>query len=212
MHMKITRKITEQHPLRPHPAFEDLAQAYPTPEAVQKLINSFEYNSEEEGETVHSALTVVQKRRAHCLEAAFASAAILEHHGYPPLVLSLESVDLIDHVVFVFRDENDNWGAIGRSREPSLHGRRPKFKSLRELAKTYQEGFVDGEGRVTGYALAHLDDSGTPWRHSRRCVRKAERFLVDLPHAPLPTPEEDYQRWLKAFMRRGQPLRGKHWW
>ena len=40
---------------------------------------------------------------AHCLEGALTAATILEQHGYPPLLLDLESQDKLDHVLFLLR-------------------------------------------------------------------------------------------------------------
>ena len=68
---------------------------------------------------------------AHCLEAALAAAVILEQHGFPPLVLSFESIDELDHVIFVYQ-RSGRWGSIGRSRDPGLHGRKPVFATPRD--------------------------------------------------------------------------------
>jgi len=73
------------------------------PAAVQDFLNRLPYNTEP---PPHRAMLrtfrgVVRHRTAHCLEAALTAAVILEQHGYPPLVMSLESVDELDHVVFV---------------------------------------------------------------------------------------------------------------
>ena len=43
--------------------------------------------------TLRSFRGVVRHQTAHCLEAALAAAVILEQHGFPPLVLSFESID-----------------------------------------------------------------------------------------------------------------------
>ena len=48
---------------------------------------------------------VIKRNEAHCLEAAVGAAVILEQHGYPPLLLDLESHDLLDHVSFCFQRE-----------------------------------------------------------------------------------------------------------
>jgi hypothetical protein len=69
---------------------------------------------------------VVRTGTAHCLEAALSAAVILEQQRYPPLVLSFESIDLLDHVIFVYRTKT-GWGSVARSRDPGLHGRRPLF-------------------------------------------------------------------------------------
>ena len=54
---------------------------------------------------------------AHCMEAALSAATILEQRGYPPLVMSLESIDQLDHVIFVYRGPR-GWGSVARSRDP----------------------------------------------------------------------------------------------
>ena len=47
----------------------------------------------------------------------------MEQHGRPPLVLSFESIDGLDHVIFVY-SRAGRWGSVARSRDPGLHGRR----------------------------------------------------------------------------------------
>src|SRR5437899_1365387 len=74
-----------------------------TPAQVQHFLSTLPYNQEQEGDTLRSFRRVVRKREAHCLEAALVAAAILEQRGYPPLLLSLASQDMLDHVVYVFR-------------------------------------------------------------------------------------------------------------
>src|SRR5687768_16665964 len=93
-----------------------------TPAAVQAWLNDLPYNTEIGGETLRSFRGVVRHGTAHCLEAALAAAVILEQHHYPPLVLSFESIDLLDHVIFVYRTST-GWGSVARSRDPGLHGR-----------------------------------------------------------------------------------------
>src|SRR3990170_6682914 len=85
------------------------------PQAVQRYLNSLPYNDEPPpgGATLRSFRGVVAHGTAHCLEAALAAATILEQHGYPPLVLSFESIDQLDHVLFVYRKEG-LWGSVGR--------------------------------------------------------------------------------------------------
>ncbi len=77
-----------------------------SPLAVQQWLNALPYNTEKGGETLRSFRGVVRTGTAHCLEAALAAAAIMEQHGYPPLVLSFESIDLLDHVIFVYRTQH----------------------------------------------------------------------------------------------------------
>lgn len=111
-----------------------------------------------------------------------AAAAILEQHGYPPLVLSFESVDLLDHVIFVYRGP-DGWGSVARSRDPGLHGRKPVFATPRALALSYFEGYIDYTGRIKGYAVVDLRVLGRyDWHLAEKNIWKAERVLLDWPH------------------------------
>jgi hypothetical protein len=171
------------------------------PRAVQRWLRSLPYNWEKGGETLRSFRNVVRLRTAHCLEAALAAAVILEQHGFPPLLLSFESQDKLDHVLIVFRQDGC-WGSVARSRDPGLHGRKPVFRSPRELAASYRDAYVDLTGRITGYAVADLRElGGYDWRLSPRNVWKVEKWLVDYPHRPLPTPEAQYRRALERYQR-----------
>jgi hypothetical protein len=156
-----------------------------TPADVQRFLNAMPYNSEPApgGATLRSFRGVVRHGCAHCLEAALAAAVILEQHGYPPLVLSFESIDELDHVIFVYR-QRGRWGSIARSRDPGLHGRKAVFATPRALALSYVEPYVDFSGRITGYTVVDLRDllPDYDWRLSDNNVWKAERVLLDAPH------------------------------
>jgi hypothetical protein len=164
-----------------------IIRACNTPSRVQRFLNALPYNTEPPPERakLRSFRGVVRYRTAHCLEAALAAAVILEQHGYPPLVLSFESIDDLDHVLFVYR-KNGRWGSIGRSRDPALHGRKPVFRTARDLALSYVDGYVDFTGRITGYAVVDLRLLGDyDWRLSEKNVWKVERLLLDHPHRPI---------------------------
>ncbi len=99
--------------------------------------------------------------------------------------MSLESIDELDHVVFVYRARG-RWGAVARSRDPGLHGRRPIYRTLRALALSYFDPYIDFTGCLRGYGLADLRALDPyDWRLSSRNVWKVERFLFDLPHRPI---------------------------
>ena len=150
---------------------------------MQRWLNNLPYNQERNGETLRSFRGVVRTGTAHCYEAALAAAVILEQHGYPPLVLSFESIDLLDHVLLVYRHAS-GWGSVARSRDPGLHGRKPVFPTPRALALSYVDSYIDLTGRIKGYAVVDLRDAlGTyDWRLSERNVWKAEQVLLDWPH------------------------------
>ena len=160
---------------------------------MQRFLNRTAYNTEPGRATLKSFREIVRQKNVHCLEAALFAAAVLERHGYPPLLLSFESIDQLDHVLFVYQ-RRGRWGAIGRSRDPGLHGRKPVYRSLRALAASYMAPFIDYTGEVTGFAPYDLRDlRGCDWRFSPRNVWKLETVLLNIPHAPL--------RWPKARVR-----------
>ena len=168
------------------PAERRLIRRLRTPAAVQTYLNELPYNNEANGVTLRSFRGVVRHGAAHCLEAALAAAVILEQHGYPPLVLSFESIDHLDHVIFVYRTPG-GWGSIARSRDPGLHGRKPVFDTPRNLALSYVDPYIDFTGRITAYAVVDLREAmGTyDWRLADRNVWKVERVLLDWPHRPI---------------------------
>jgi hypothetical protein len=156
-----------------------------SPLAVQGWLNALPYNSEAGGETLRSFRGVVRTGTAHCLEAALAAAVIMEQHRYPPLVLSFESIDLLDHVIFVYRAPT-GWGSVARSRDPGLHGRKPLFATPRALALSYVESYVDLTGGIKAYAVVDLRVMGNyDWRLSEKSVWKVEQMLLDWPHRRL---------------------------
>ena len=170
-----------------------------TPEAVQRWLNALPYNAEKNGETLRGFRGVVRAGTAHCLEAALSTAVILEQHGYPPLVLSFESIDLIDHVIFVYRTPK-GWGSIARSRDPGLHGRRPVFATPRALALSYVDPYIDFTGRVKAYAVVDLRVLGRyDWRLAETNVWKVERMLLDWPHRPLRTSDARANLWRRRY-------------
>ena len=167
-----------------------------TPRQVQRFLNALPYNTEPppEGATQRTFRGVLQHHAAHCLEAALTAAVILEQHGWPPLVMSFESIDELDHVIFVYR-QNGRWGSIGRSRDPGLHGRKPVFATARALALSYVDAYVDFSGRITGYAVVDLRAIGNyDWRLSSGNVWKVERMLLEFPHRRLHTSDARIDR------------------
>jgi len=163
-----------------------------TPTAVQEFLNRLPYNNEPPPgrATLRSFRGVVGHHTAHCLEAALSAAVILEQHGYPPLLLSFESIDELDHVLFVYR-RRGRWGSVARSRDPGLHGRKPVFRTARALALSYVDPYIDFTGQITGYAVVDLRDllGEYDWRLSEQNVWKAERVLLDAPHRPIRSSE-----------------------
>jgi hypothetical protein len=201
------------------PAERGLIARLNTPGKVQRFLNGLPYNSEPGGDTLRSFRQVLRRGRAHCLEAALVAACILEQHGYPPLVMSLASVDKLDHVLFVYRSKG-RWGAVARSRDPGLHGRRPVFRSLRSLAESYCDAYIDFTGRLTGYAAIDLRRMGRyDWRLSRRNVWAVERLLLRLRHRRIERSgrrvrrlRRRYREHLRAHKKKPIYYRGREKW
>ena len=188
------------------PREQRLVAALRTPTAVQGWLNQLPYNDEPNGPTLRCFRGVLRTGTAHCLEAVLAAATILEQHRYPPLVLSFESVDLLDHVLFVYRGLR-GWGSIARSRDPGLHGRRPLFVTPRALALSYFESYIDLTGRIKGYAVVDLRALGSyDWRLSPRNVWKVERMLIDWPHRRIRSSDRRVER----LRRRYRAFRDAH--
>jgi len=177
-----------------------------TPAAVQDWLNDLPYNQEKKGETLRSFRGVVRTGTAHCLEAALSAAVILEQHRYPPLVLSFESIDLLDHVIFVYRTPT-GWGSVARSRDPGLHGRKPVFATPRALALSYADEYIDFTGRVKAYGVVDLRVMEPyDWRLSEKNVWKVEQMLIDWPHRRIRTSDEKTD----ALRRRYRAFREAH--
>ncbi|HVQ40722.1 MAG TPA: hypothetical protein VMS54_00875 [Vicinamibacterales bacterium] len=158
-----------------------------TPARVQAFLNALPYNTEPPPDpaTLRTFRGVVRTHTAHCLEAALFTAVVMEQHGLPPLVMSLESIDGLDHVLFVYR-RRGRWGSVARSRDPGLHGRLPVFRTLRQLALTYVDPYIDKTGCVKAYGAVDLRALDPyDWRLSDGNVWKVERMLFEIPHRPI---------------------------
>lgn len=180
-----------------------LIQRLRTPTAVQAWLNALPYNTEPApgGATLRSFRGVVRTGTAHCLEAALSAAVLMEQHGWPPLVLSFESIDELDHVIFVYRRQG-RWGSIARSRDPGLHGRRPVFATPRALALSYVDPYVDFTGRVTGYAVVDLRLLGSyDWRLSDTNIWKVERVLLEHPHRAIRSSDRRIETLRRRYFR-----------
>jgi len=178
----------------------DVIRAHRTPAQVQRFLSALAYNHERDVKSCRSFRGTLVHRSAHCLEAALTAAVILEQHGHPPLVVSLESQDLLDHVIFLF-ERNGKFGAVARSRDLSLHGRRPVFRRVRDLVMSYFDTYIDKTACITGYAVADLRDLGSyDWRLSSRNVWRVERFLQELEHRPIYKSERRYRKWHNRYL------------
>lgn len=174
-----------------------------TPIAVQRFLDALPYNTEPAPDppTLRTFRGVARTGTAHCLEAALCAAVVMEQHGFPPLVMSLESIDGLDHVIFVYQ-QRGRWGSIARSRDPGLHGRKPVFKSLRDLAKTYFEPYIDTTGCLRAYGAVDLRVlGGYNWRLSNGNVWHVAQLLYDIPHRPIRSSQNRVDRLRAKYYR-----------
>jgi hypothetical protein len=190
-----------------------------SPLRIQQFLNRLPYNTEPHGDTLRSFRQVLRRGRVHCLEAALLAACVLEQHGYPPLLMSLASVDLLDHVIFIYRHRG-RWGSVARSRDPGLHGRKPVFRSLRALAESYCDPYIDYTGRLKGYGAVDLNVMGRyDWRLSPKNVWAVENLLVRIPHrkisrslARVRRERKRYRTYLAEHRKKPLYYRGREKW
>ena len=178
-----------------------MIDAHRTPARVQAWLLSLPYNWEGDRPTFRTFRGVVRHATANCIEAALAATTIMEQHGYQPLVLDLESRDHLDHVLFLYRGRDRRWGAIAKSRDYGLHGRKPRFRTVRDLVRSYMERYVDGTGRIIGYGVFDLDRlTRADWRLSEGNVPSLERALIAAPHKPIAMSDSPYERALRRYL------------
>lgn len=157
------------------------------PKKIQDFLNKLAYNYGD-NEDILSPRRVIRKRKACCIEGALFAAAVLRFHGYPPIIVDLISSDIDDdHEIAVFK-RNGHWGAIGKSRYPSLTYREPIHKTIRELAISYFEDFfLEGVKTMRGYSmpvnLARFDKNN--WMTTTESLSFIEDYLFKIKHKML---------------------------
>ena len=173
-----------------------------TPLLVERWLRRLPYNHEKGGETLRTFRRVVRDHTAHCLEAALFAAAVLEAHGYPPLLMSLESSDQLDHVIFVYRKDG-RWGSdrpLARSRPARpLAGLRVAAGPGPELHGPVRG--QDGPPRGLGGGRPARARAATTGASRPRNAWKVERWLIDYPHHKVHMPDRRYHEWHERYLR-----------
>ena len=156
-----------------------------TPGKTQDFLNSLKFNFEEDGEMLKSPILTLRKRMAHCLEGAILGAYILSLHGFPPLILHLQSTkDDYDHVVAPFK-QNGFWGALSKTNHAVLRYREPVYKNIRELAMSYfHEYFLDtGKKTLRKYSRPlNLNIFGKSWPIAEKDLWYIDKALDKIKH------------------------------
>jgi hypothetical protein len=164
-------------------------RALRSPAGIQRALDAMPYHL---ASTAWSPRQVLAARTAHCLEGAIFGAAALRVLGFPPLLLDLEAVQDTDHVLAVWR-ERGGWGAIAKSNFSGLRFRAPVYRTLRELAMSYFEGYVNlrGERTLRAYSrplsLARFDRTHPHWETAESDLWFVAEHLARAPHARLLT-------------------------
>lgn len=159
-----------------------------SPAAVQEFLDGIPYSP---GSTYRSPLTVLRDRIAHCYDGAVFAAAILQHLGYPPLIVNMfpnRSDD--EHLVALFR-RFGAWGAVGKSNFVGLRFREPIHRTVRELMLSYFEQYYNilGEKTLRSYTrpfnLALFD--ARSWMTQDETMEEIARRLSSLRRIPMLT-------------------------
>ena len=109
------------------------------PVGIQAFLDRLPYHI---ATSAWSPRVVLREGTAHCLEGAIFAAAALRANGYEPLIVDLEAEHDTDHVIAVYRDHGA-WGSIASSNYATCRGRPPVYRTLRELAMSYFDGYFN---------------------------------------------------------------------
>ena len=156
-----------------------------TPSKIQDFLNGLSFNFEKKGETLKSPARVLREKDAHCLEGAILGAHILSLHGFPPLILHLESTrEDYDHVIAPFKMDG-RWGAISKTNHAVLRYREPVYKNIRELVMSYfHEYFLDnGKKTLRRYSQPlNLNVFGKNWMLAPHDLWEIDKRLDQIKH------------------------------
>jgi hypothetical protein len=158
------------------------------PYGIQRFLDSQPYHLQD---TAWSPCRVLRENTSHCYEGALFGAAALRANGYPPLIIDLEAEHDTDHVIAVFK-QHGHWGAIGKSNYTGCRYREPVYRTLRELALSYFEGYFNlrRERSLRTFSnpvnLARFDDR--EWMTTEKPVWFIAEYLFTIRHTPLLNP------------------------
>lgn len=156
-----------------------------SPYAIQRFLDDMPYHL---ANTAWSPRRVLREQTAHCFEGAILAAAALRANGYPPLIFDLEAEHDTDHVVAIYRVDG-HWGAIAKSNYTGCRYREPVYRSLRELAISYFEGYFNlrRERSLRTFSrpvnLRRFDDQH--WMTTDKPIWFIANYLFGIRHYPL---------------------------
>ncbi|MCI0349996.1 MAG: hypothetical protein L0Z53_11285 [Acidobacteriales bacterium] len=156
-----------------------------SPAGIQRFLDDMPYHL---AGTAWSPRKVLAEETAHCLEGAIFAAAALRAIGFPPLLMDMEAHRDTDHVLAIF-SIGKCWGALAKSNYSGCRYREPVYRSLRELAMSYFEGYFNlaRERSLRTFSrpvnLARFD--AQHWMTTEKNVWFIADYLCDIPHTPM---------------------------
>ena len=189
-----------------------LIQTLNTPRKVQRWLNALPYNTERQRETLRSfrechadrprALPGGRAGRGGHSRAARLSAARHEHR--------VEGLARSRRVLY---KERGRWGAIARSRDPGLHGRKPAFCRPARVALSYVEATSTTPGgcAATASPISTRRCPDYDWRFSLKNVWKVEQLLIEWPHRKIKTSDARTAPCSRDTSRSGKRYGRKPW-
>ena len=158
-----------------------------SPYGIQRFLDDMPYHL---ADTAWSPRYVLKENSAHCFEGAMLAAAALRVNGYPPLIFDLEAEKDTDHVIAIYRI-NGHWGAVAKSNYSGCRYREPIYRTLRELALSYFEGYFNlrRERSLRRFSrpvnMARFDPLN--WMTTEKPLWFVANYLFDIHHYPLIT-------------------------
>jgi hypothetical protein len=162
------------------------------PWRIQKFLDDLDYDVR--GEGCRSPRRVLRERKVQCMDAALFAAGALRVQGRRPLLLDLEAVFDDDHVLALYR-VSGLWGAIARSNYSGLRFREPLFRTVRDLALSYVEGYFNLRRQKTlrrysrPFDLSRFDR--IRWMTTDEDLWEIPNHLVGIRHYRLLTPQQE---------------------
>jgi len=158
------------------------------PHGIQRFLDEMPYHL---ADTAWSPRRVLREGTSHCLEGAIFAAAALGANGYRPLVWDLEAEGDTDHVIAIYK-VHGHWGAVAKSNYTGCRYREPVYRSLRELAISYFEGYFNlrRERSLRTFSrpvnLSRFDR--LHWMTTEKPLWFIVEYLLTIPHTPLLKP------------------------
>lgn len=181
-----------------------------TPLKIQNFLDSFPINWEKKGETYMSPINTLKAKKMHCFEGALLAATALWINNEPPLILDLKAKGDEDHVVALYK-RNGYWGAISKSNHTTLRWRDPVYKTIRELAVSYFNEYLDNKyykKRLVSFSKPfNLKKLGTDWITDKEDLDYIAEALDDSPHEKIyPDKNIKYIRKADKMEKRGAKI------